>query len=246
MGFSTSMSIPRSFAAGVHPCALLVDRDADTRHMYAEFLRQSACEIDEAEDGREALAKAIARHPDVIVTETRLSGISGIDLCRLLRTDPATSDIPIVVVTGDAFEADRARAQHAGADAVLVKPCLPERLAVELQAVLSHVRKMQAHVAAPRSSVAPQSDRAETAACDSPARRRPMLSRAHIRHDTTEPPAAPPALVCPMCDQPLRYLKSHIGGVSARYPEQWDDFECLGGCGTFQYRQRTRKLRRVV
>ncbi len=73
-----------------------------------------------------------------------------------------------------------------------------------------------------------------------------MLSRAYDRHDTTEPPVAPPALVCPSCDQPLRYVKSHIGGVSVRHQEQWDYFECEGGCGTFQYRQRTRKLRRVL
>ena len=64
--------------------------------------------------------------------------------------------------------------------------------------------------------------------------------------DTTEPPTAAPELVCPTCDQPLKYLKSHVGGVSARHAEQWDYYECAGGCRTFQYRQRTRKLRRVM
>ena len=73
----------------------LVDRDPDTRKMYAEYLRLSAaCETDEAEDGREALAKAMSRHPDVIVTETRLPGINGFDLCTLLRRDTSTSAIP--------------------------------------------------------------------------------------------------------------------------------------------------------
>src|ERR1700737_4800962 len=110
------------------PLALLVDRDPDTRKMYAEFLRLSACEVEEAEDGREALAKAIARHPDVVVTETRLPGINGFDLCQLLRRDPSTTRIPIVFVTGDAFEGDVRRAERAGADAVLTKPCLPEKL----------------------------------------------------------------------------------------------------------------------
>jgi hypothetical protein len=75
--------------------------------------------------------------------------------------------------------------------------------------------------------------------------RRVTLSRAHTRHDTTAPPMAPPTLVCPACDSQLRYLRSHVGGVSSRHSEQWDYFECLVGCGTFQYRQRTRKLRRV-
>jgi len=43
----------------------------------------------------------------------------------------------------------------------------------------------------------------------------------------------------------LKYLHSHIGGVSARHSEQWDYFECPGACGTFQYRERTRRLRKV-
>jgi CheY-like chemotaxis protein len=77
--------------------ALVVERDADTRQMYGEFLRRSFCEIEEAEHGREALAKALARLPDDIVTETRLPGITGYELCRLLRQDALTRSTPIVV-----------------------------------------------------------------------------------------------------------------------------------------------------
>src|SRR6476619_2091162 len=84
------------------PLTLLVDRDSDTRRMYAEYLTQaSACVIDEAEDGREALAKAISSRPDILITETRLPGISGYDLCSLLRADETTRDIPIVFITGE-------------------------------------------------------------------------------------------------------------------------------------------------
>src|SRR5258706_360415 len=102
--------------------ALLVDRDRDTRKMYAEYLKLSSCLIEEAEDGREALAKAIAYLPDIIVTETRLPGISGFDLCSLLRQDEVTKPIPIVVVTGDAFDGQVRRGPKAGAHAGLVKP----------------------------------------------------------------------------------------------------------------------------
>src|SRR2546430_1626636 len=98
---------------------LLADRDADTRLMYAEHLRQLAYEIDDAEDGREALAKAISRRPAVVVTETRLPGISGFELCRLLRHDPLTETIPIVVVTGrrvcERRDARRSRRRRRGA-----------------------------------------------------------------------------------------------------------------------------------
>jgi two-component system, chemotaxis family, response regulator PixH len=226
--------------------ALLADRDADTRLMYAEYLRQLTYEIDEAEDGREALAKAISRHPTVIVTETRLPGMSGYELCRLLRNDPVTILIPIIVVTGDAFPSDVTCAEAAGADAVLVKPCLPERLAAEMRRVRSQSSELRARGRAARENFAAQVTRSDELIARSQANgRRVMLSRAHPRRDTTGPPTPPPALVCPACLQPLRYVKSHIGGVSERYREQWDYFECARGCGTFQYRPRTRKVRRV-
>jgi CheY-like chemotaxis protein len=226
--------------------ALLIDRDADTRQMYGQFLQQCSYEIEEAEDGREALAKALTRVPDVIVTETRLPGISGYELCRLLRQDALTRPTPIVVVTGDAFETAIARARYAGADAVLVKPCLPEQLADEIARVLSASSQRQHDGTAARlQTVAPPTASRDRRDALTERVRRTTLSRAHLRGETTSPPVPAPTMVCPTCDQPLRYVKSHVGGVSARHAEQWDYYECAGGCGTFQYRQRTRKLRRV-
>jgi CheY-like chemotaxis protein len=228
------------------PLALLVDRDDDTRKMYAEYLAHSNCLIEEAEDGREALAKAITRQPDVIVTETRLPGIDGFELCALLRRDHATRAIPIVVVTGDAFEGDVKRAQHAGADAVLIKPCLPEALLAEIHRVLELSAALRDRARVARGRVQTQLSRSETLLQRSRENvQRTMSSRAHQRRDTTEPPTPPPALVCPSCDLPLTYKRSHVGGVSARHAEQWDYYECSAGCGAFQYRQRTRKLRKV-
>ena len=229
-----------------HPVlALLVDRDADTRGMYAEYLRLAACEIDEAGDGREALAKAFSRHPDVIITETRLPGISGFDLCNLLRSDAATQTIPIVVVTGDAFPSHVTRAEQSGADVVLVKPCLPEKLLSEMRQVLQRSAKLREQGRAVRERLAEQLSRSDALLRRPHFGRRRPLSRKHERHDTLSPPITPPALICPACDQPLVYQRSHVGGVSARHSEQWDYYACPAGCGTFQYRERTRKVRRV-
>src|SRR5688572_14713114 len=99
--------------------------------MYAECLRLGNWRIDEASDGREALAKAITLRPDIIVTATRLPGIDGITLCDLLRRDVTTNAIPVVVVTGDTHSSEAEQAIAAGADVVLTKPCLPENLPVE-------------------------------------------------------------------------------------------------------------------
>src|SRR5258706_4300735 len=124
--------------------ALLVDRDADTRAMYAECLRGSHYDVDAAEDGREALAKALDTHPDVVVTETRLPGMDGFALCTLLRQDAATSDIPVVFVTADAFEDDVRRARAAGAESVLIKPCLPEELLGEVRRLAGMWKELRA------------------------------------------------------------------------------------------------------
>jgi CheY-like chemotaxis protein len=198
--------------------ALLVDGDADTRRMYAEYLRlSSAWLVDEAADGREALAKAIGQCPAVVVTETRLAGISGFDLCHLLRSDNLTAGIAIIVVTGDALESDVTRARVSGADTVLVKPCLPDRLYSEIQRVVER----------------------GTSAGDGGA------SSTGCRPGTDPRYVTPPAALCPLCDALMRHVRSHVGGVGTRVREQWDYFECISGCGTFQYRQRTRKLRKV-
>lgn len=211
--------------------------------MYAEYLTFGAWSVDEASDGREALAKAIASRPDVIVTDSRLPGINGFDLCSILKRDATTRAIPIVMVTGDAFAADLQRAQSAGVDAILVKPCLPETLAGEIQRLLA---QSQEHRTRALTSRTPGTPPAKSDPLSPPHRtHRVALSRAHQRHDTTTPPLPPPVLICPGCDQALVYMRSHVGGVSAHNAEQWDYFECPHGCGTFQYRVRTRKLRRV-
>jgi CheY-like chemotaxis protein len=187
---------------------LLVEPDADMRTRYRAALEEIGYDVDEAEDGREALALAFSRRPSFIVTQTRLAFIDGYELCALLRRDRETRAARIVVLSEDAHPLQIERARSAGADAGLNTPCMPDTLVAEIQRLNP---------------------------------RRPAIN-AFDRFDTTRPPLMPPSLRCPSCGGPLRYVRSHVGGVSARHREQWDYFECRS-CGTFQYRQRTRKLR---
>ena len=213
---------------------LVVDPDPDTRAMYVAGLALSGWIADGVTDGREALAKAISCRPAAIVTETRVPRLDGLELCRLLRSDPDTQHIPILVVTSDAEQRRIAAAEEAGADRVLIKPCLPDELARAIQATLSAARDQQcptvvtAHGAMPISMSSAHSQ-----------------SKRYQRFQSTTPPSRPPELVCPGCDRPLTYQNSYVGGVSAKHSEQWDHYECPSGCGQFQYRQRTRKLRDV-
>ena|SRR5438067_6076880 len=108
------------------PLILIVDADPDTRLLYRTVLADVAAMVVEAADGAEAFGKAICQRPDVILTETRLGRIDGYTLCSYLRSDRTTRSSAIVVVTSAAHPAEIARATRAGADEVIVKPCLPE------------------------------------------------------------------------------------------------------------------------
>jgi len=191
-----------------------VDRDGDTRDMYAGFLRQCGFEVEEAQDGPEGLAKAFSCHPHVIITSTRLAGMSGFDLCRVLRADHLTSSIPIVVVTSETG-AD-GRALSAGADSVLPKPCSPDALFREIKQLLLKAQAWRDQSHQVWSESEPARMDANPPDGPEPERKRVMLNHVHGRHVTTEPTTKPPALVCPNCYEPLRYIKSYIGGVSAR------------------------------
>jgi two-component system, cell cycle response regulator DivK len=214
---------------GPLPLALVVDPDWEVRELYATALMPAASEIEYAQDGREALAKAIGRPPSLVITETRLPFIDGYALCSLLRADPVTARVPIIVVAGNLYPSQIEWAHTVGADAVLAKPCRPETLLTAVAQVESAAQRPVPPIEPPPATE----------------RRRRFLVRAHQRFETTTPPATPPALRCPRCDRLLQYVRSHIGGVSERFSEQWDYFVCSAGCGTFQYRQRTRRVRRM-
>jgi two-component system, cell cycle response regulator DivK len=227
--------------------ALLVDRDPDSRQMYAECLRHAAYRVEQAEDGREALAKALSQRPHVIITETQLPGIDGYRLCELLRADATTQATPIIVVTGDAYLPDLLRAERSGADAVLTKPCLPERLMEEIRRCIETSDALRKRAATLRSNADERlAAAAQQVEKSRQIRKRTPLSKTFNRHTTVTPPLSPPTLVCPTCDTPLVYQDSHIGGVNEHHREQWDYFECPGKCGRFQFRQRTRKLRKLA
>jgi two-component system cell cycle response regulator DivK len=111
---------------------VLVDADADTRKMYTAFLRHHGFRVMPVMTGREALV--VAARADAIVTETHLPGdLDGIELVTRLKRDKRTCDIPLVVVSSRAWDADRERAVRAGCDLFLSKPCLPQDLVQALR-----------------------------------------------------------------------------------------------------------------
>ena len=215
-------------ARSFKPRVLVVDNDADNRELYRDSFTLAGWIVTEAGDGREALVQALKDKPSIVLMELRLPLIDGVALCEILRRDHATAEVPILVVTSESRAAELARAQRAGADAVLIKPATPDVI----------VREMRRLLTAAGAGTALQ-----TKELSAPGRRKALV-KAHQRLSTTAPDEAPASLTCPLCSQLLHYQETYIGGVSARHPERWDYFECAR-CGRFQYRYRTRKLRQL-
>jgi CheY-like chemotaxis protein len=111
---------------------LLVDDYVDAREMYAEFLEIYGFEVMQASDGEEALAKAAARRPDVVLMDLSLPGVDGREATRRLKAAPKTADVPVVILSGMPAE----YAQRSGADAVLSKPCEPAALVDAIRRLL--------------------------------------------------------------------------------------------------------------
>lgn len=131
--------MPRAEAT---PTVLLVEDDRDGRLMYAEWLSQAGFEVVQAHNGLQALERAFEAPPDAVVTDLNIPGIDGFELTRRLRGDARTRHVPILAVTGyAAFASDPSRAQRAGCDAVLPKPCSPEDLEMTVRALIDDTRK---------------------------------------------------------------------------------------------------------
>jgi CheY-like chemotaxis protein len=223
---------------------LIVDSDPSTQQLYTASFAPADWTVLQAENGPQALALAISRQPDVIVSETLLLGFDGVTLCELLHNDVATSRIPFVFVTADATDGNLARARQSDADAVMTKPCLPAAILRAMTAVIARGRDARRRSEALNVKAGRQLAKAQ-ALIERAGAQRVTLKKSHLRGDTTTPPSPPPLLRCGSCDRTLQYVRSHIGGVSRKHPEQWDRFSCPDGCGDFEYRVRTRKLRKV-
>jgi CheY-like chemotaxis protein len=107
---------------------LIVDDHEETREMYAWCMRAGGWVVEEACWGADALLHAAAFHPDVVVLDLQLPGLSGLDVARHLKQDPQTMQVPIVACTGMERSQAEGLAFDAGCDAVVIKPFEPKAL----------------------------------------------------------------------------------------------------------------------
>ena len=108
--------------------ALVVDDSAVIRELIAVNLELEGFEVTTTGDGASALELAREMQPDVITLDVMMPRLTGFEAVELLRQDPSTCRIPVVMVTGRAQAADLERGEEVGADAYLTKPFEPAEL----------------------------------------------------------------------------------------------------------------------
>lgn len=120
---------------------ILVVEDEEALATLLEYnLRKEDFEVQIAIDGEEALMKVDESQPDIVILDWMLPKVSGIEVCRRLRSNAETRNIPVIMLTARAEEADRIRGLETGADDYLTKPFSTNELIARVRAVLRRIR----------------------------------------------------------------------------------------------------------
>jgi len=116
---------------------LLVDDEPDALEVLGFKLKEAGFLPIFAKDGAKALAAARDERPDLIVLDLMLPEVDGLEVCKILRRDPATAQIPILMLTARAAEMDRVLGLELGADDYVTKPFSPRELVLRIRKLLA-------------------------------------------------------------------------------------------------------------
>jgi DNA-binding response OmpR family regulator len=115
---------------------LVVDDEEYIQHILNFSFGAEGYEVVTAMDGEEALKKAKAEKPDIIVLDIMMPKMDGYEACKKLKADPQTKTIPVILLTAKGREADRKLGNQAGADDYVVKPFSPGRLIERVEGIM--------------------------------------------------------------------------------------------------------------
>ena len=122
---------------------LVAEDDRDIASLIAHYIQKSGWQVHVATSGDDALAHARKQPVDVAILDVMLPGISGLEVCRLLRADRATATLPIIMVTARAEETDRIMGLEIGADDYISKPFSPNELMARIRALVRRTRRAE-------------------------------------------------------------------------------------------------------
>jgi len=115
---------------------LVIDDEADIVELVSYNLKKEGFVVDSALNGETALGKIRKGKYDLVVLDLMLPGIQGMELCRILRNDPKTEALPIIMLTAKGEEVDKILGLEMGADDYIAKPFSPRELVARVKAVL--------------------------------------------------------------------------------------------------------------
>jgi phosphate regulon transcriptional regulator PhoB len=115
---------------------LVVEDEPDIRKLVQYNLTQEHFNVVEAEDGEQALKLLQREKPNLVILDLMLPGLSGMELCKLLKQRSETAKLPILMLTAKAGEADRIVGLEMGADDYLAKPFSPREMVARVRAIL--------------------------------------------------------------------------------------------------------------
>ena len=121
---------------GVRSKILVVDDEPEAVELLEFNLKQAGFDVIAATDGAQAIKKARSASPSLIVLDLMLPEIDGLEVCKMLRRDSATANIPIIMLTAKAAELDRILGLELGAEDYITKPFSPRELVLRVKKVL--------------------------------------------------------------------------------------------------------------
>ena len=119
---------------------LIVEDERDIADLLRYNLQKAGFKTDYVRNGADALQRAIEKTPDLILLDLMLPEVDGMIVCRLLKNDPRTKNIPIVMVTAKTEEKDRVAGLELGADDYIIKPFSPREVVLRVSAVLRRIQ----------------------------------------------------------------------------------------------------------
>lgn len=122
------------------PTVLVVEDEAAQREVLTYNLEAEGFRVTRAENGEEALVLIDEESPDIIVLDWMLPNVSGIEVCRQIKTRPGTRNVPIIMLSARSEEVDRVRGLETGADDYVVKPYSVIELMARVRAQLRRAR----------------------------------------------------------------------------------------------------------
>ena len=114
---------------------LIIEDDPGIRNL-TEFILRDGYEVVSSEDGRNGIEKVKQEKPDLVLLDIYMAGLDGFKVCRMLKEEPDTASVPVIMLTAGAQKQEVSEGYASGADDYIIKPFEPEELIQRIEKLL--------------------------------------------------------------------------------------------------------------